>query len=80
MAFIDKINPDVPKFLRPELLPDTHGAEYQTKTYQRREQGSCKLPRNKKNCKLLITKDMQNCNLLGETKLIPLSKGKMLIA
>ena len=30
----------------------------------------------RKNCKLLITRDMQNCNLLGETKLVPPSKGK----
>ena len=30
----------------------------------------------RKNCKLLITRYMQNCNLLGETKLVPPSKDK----
>ena len=66
----------IDNFLRPELLPNTHGAEYQTKTYRRRERGSCKSPRSQKNCKLLITRDMQNCNLLGEAKLVPPSKSK----
>ena len=66
----------IENFLRPELLPNTHGAEYQTKTYRRRERGSCKSPRSQKNCKLLITRDMQNCNLLGEAKLVPPSKSK----
>ena len=58
------------------FIPGTHGAEYQTKTYRRRERGSCKSPRNQKNCKLLIIREMQKCDLLGETKLVPPRKGK----
>ena len=45
-------------------------------THRWYERGSCKSPRNQKNCKLLISRDIQNYDLLGETKLVPPSKGK----
>ena len=80
MAFIDKVNPDVPE----AFVISSHRTFFRTHVGQSIKQtpidGVNGAPANhcaaRQNCKLLITRDMQNCNLLGETKLVPPRKGK----
>ena len=80
MAFIDKINPDVPEALIISFDRNFCRTHMGQRIKQIPIDGVNGAPANhcaaRKNCKLLITRDMQNCNLLGETKLVPPSKGK----